>query len=316
MQFIETLHVGDRVNETYFCKTKNSAITKTGKPFDALVLQDRTGTLDGKIWNPSSAGIDDFDSFTYVNVMGDVTEFNGALQLNIQRARKVDESEIDPALYMPASSQDVGEMYGKLMSLVNSIGNQWYKALLEEFFVKDEAIVSEFKKHSAAKTVHHSFIGGLLEHSLSVAQLCDDFCKNYPFLKRDLLVTAALIHDIGKLGEIEPFPQNDYSDEGNLIGHIVMGVEMVDERIAKMPDFPKTQALELKHCIVSHHGELEYGSPKKPALAEAIALSFADNLDAKMETMKEALENVQPTNLSWQKKNFFLDTIIRRTSQD
>ena len=155
----------------------------------------------------------------------------------------------------------------------------------------DKDFIKAFKFSSAAKSVHHGFVGGLLEHTLSVAKMCEHFAIHYPLLKRDLLVTAALCHDIGKIRELDAFPVNDYSDEGNLLGHIVMGCEMVSQKVRDIPEFPKVLENELKHCILAHHGEYEYGSPKKPALMEAMALNMADNLDAKMETFKELIES-------------------------
>ena len=168
--------------------------------------------------------------------------------------------------------------------------------------------------HSAAKSVHHGFVGGLLEHTVSVTRNCNYFAENYPFLNRDLLLTAAMFHDIGKLKELSTFPENDYTDAGQLLGHIMIGAEWIGDKIREIDGFPVVLANELKHCILAHHGELEYGSPKKPALVEALALSFADNLDAKMETVREILAGVPENNLQWQGFNRLLDSNIRRTS--
>ena len=164
--------------------------------------------------------------------------------------------------------------------------------------------------------MHHGFVGGLLEHTLSVTKNCDYFAATYPILNRDLIVSAAIFHDIGKLEELSTFPENDYTDEGQLLGHIMIGAEMVGERIRTIPGFPKGTANELKHCILAHHGELEYGSPKKPALAEALALSFADNIDAKMETIREIFASVPENNLEWQGYNRLLESNIRRSGRE
>ena len=182
-------------------------------------------------------------------------------------------------------------MYTKLLEYVEKVTEPHLKKLLQSFFVEDEEFVKDFKRHSAAKSVHHGFVGGLLEHTLSVTSLCITFANQYKLLNKDLLITAALCHDIGKLKELSDLPANDYTDDGNLLGHIVMGCEMVGARIAEIEDFPHALGSLLRHCILAHHGEYEYGSPKKPAIAEAIALHFADNLDAKMETMRELLES-------------------------
>ena len=314
MNFIGDLREGERINEIYLCKQKQTALTKAGKPYESLVLQDKTGTLDAKIWDPSSQGIEECDALDYVNVMGDVISFQGSLQLNIKRLRKVSEGEYEPKDYLPVSEYDVKEMYGELQGYVKSLTNPYLKKLAGGLFLEDADFAKRFQFHSAAKSVHHGFVGGLLEHTLSVTKLCAFFADTYPILNRDLLVTAALFHDIGKLEELSTFPANDYTDEGQLLGHIAMGMEIVGMRIRAIDGFPRKLANELKHCILAHHGELEYGSPKKPAIPEAVALNFADNLDAKMETMKELFANVPAGNTDWQGFNRVFESNIRRSS--
>ena len=316
MKYIESLREGERINEIYLCKVKQSALTKAGKPYDNLILQDKTGTLDAKIWEPGSVGIDEFDSLDYIAVMGDITSFQGNLQLNVKRVRKVQEGEYDPKDYLPVSKKDIDGMYTELLGLIASVKHPYLKKLLESFFVEDKDFEKRFKFHSAAKSVHHGFVGGLLEHTLSVTKNCDYFAATYPILNRDLIVSAAIFHDIGKLEELSTFPENDYTDEGQLLGHIMIGAEMAGERIRTIPAFPKGTANELKHCILAHHGELEYGSPKKPALAEALALSFADNIDAKMETIREIFASVPENNLEWQGYNRLLESNIRRSGRE
>lgn len=316
MKFIETLREGERIQEIYLCKQKSVAMTKTGKEYENVILQDKTGSLDAKIWDPGSMGIDDFDVLDYVEVNGDVTVFNGQMQLSIKRARKVAESDVDPANYLPTTDKDIDEMMAELLKMIASVENIYYKQLLSKLFVENTEFVDAFKKHSAAKSVHHGFIGGLLEHTLSVTKLCDFYTKQYPILNRDLLITAAICHDIGKVYELSDFPMNDYTDAGQLLGHIVMGSEMVGDIIKTIPGFPKVMANELKHCILAHHGELEYGSPKKPALVEALALNFADNTDAKMETMKEIFSsNAQVGADQWLGYNRLLESNVRKTSE-
>ena len=236
--------------------------------------------------------------------------------LNIKQIRKAQEGEYDPAEYIPASKYDREEMYQELVGYINTIQEPHLKQLTCKYFVEDAEFIKEFKQHSAAKSVHHGFVGGLLQHTLAVTRMCDFFAKNYPILDRDLLITAAIFHDIGKLEELSTFPENDYTDEGQLLGHIMIGAEMVGERIRTIPGFPKGTANELKHCILAHHGELEYGSPKKPALAEALALSFADNIDAKMETIREIFASVPENNLEWQGYNRLLESNIRRSGRE
>ena len=312
MKYITSLHEGERISEVYLCKSKQTLMTKNGKPYDSVILQDKTGTLDAKIWDTGSVGIEDFEAMDYVAITGDITSFQGNLQCSIKRARKVSEGEYDPKDYLPVSDKDVDQMYLELMGYINSVKNTYLSQLLHKFF-DDVNFEKRFKFHSAAKSVHHGFVGGLLEHTLSVTRNCSYFAEVYPMLNRDLIVSAAIFHDIGKLKELSTFPENDYTDAGQLLGHIMIGAEWVGEAIRKINGFPVVLANELKHCILAHHGELEFGSPKKPALIEALALSFADNLDAKMETYRELLVNVADNNYEWQGFNRFLDTNYRKT---
>lgn len=311
MKFINEYKDGDRVADIYLCKHKQSAMTKNGKAYENVILQDKTGTMDAKIWDPNSMGINDFEAMDYVEIFGDITSFNGALQLNIKRSRKCHEGEYEAGNYLPVSAKDIDVMFDELLKVIQGLSNVYLKKLLESLFVEDEEFVKAFRQSSAAKTVHHGFIGGLLEHTLSVTKMCDYYCSNYPLLKRDLLLTAALCHDIGKTKELSLFPQNDYTDDGQLLGHIVMGYEMVSEKIKDISGFPAGLAGELKHCILAHHGELEYGSPKKPALLEATALNLADNADAKLQTFSELLMGTD--NQGWLGYNRLLESNVRMT---
>ena len=313
MKYIETLREGDRIAGVYLCKFCQQALTKNGKAYLNVILQDRTGTIDAKVWDPNSQGIDDFEALDYIDVCGDVTSFMNALQVNVKRVRKAREGEYDPKDYLPVSSKDIEQMYAELKKYISKIQNPYLQELTASYYLRDEDFIRRFKFQSAAKTVHHGFVGGLLEHTLSVTKMCDYFADNYPILNRDLLLTAAIFHDIGKTEELSAFPENDYTDAGQLLGHIMIGAEMVGERIRQIPDFPVKLGNELKHCILAHHGELEYGSPKKPALAEALALNFADNADAKLETITEIL-HAAGDNKEWLGFNRLLDSNIRRTS--
>lgn len=314
MKYLEELHEGDRMSGIYLCKQKQSAVTKNGKPYDSVILQDKTGVLDGKIWDPNSQGITEFDALDYIDVVGDVTSFAGARQVNIKRVRKAEEGEYNPADYLPVSGNSTEEMYQNLLGFVKSVKNPHLGQLLHRLFVEDQEFIKSFQNHSAAKTVHHGFIGGLLEHTLGVARLCDYLAAAYPVIKRDLLITAALCHDIGKTKELSDFPLNDYTDEGQLLGHIIIGTEMISDCVREIPDFPQVLANELKHCILSHHGELEFGSPKKPALVEAVALNLADNTDARMETLTEIFSAKEKKE--WLGYNRLFESNLRRTTGD
>ena len=312
MRYIDGFREGMHISDVYLCKSKQIALTKNGKEYGNLVLQDKTGTVDAKLWDLGSPGVGNFEALDYVYIDADVTMFMGAKQLNVKRIRKADEGEYIPADYLPVSLKDVKQLYSELLALIASVKNPYLRKLLDSYF-GDPDFAKAFQFHSAAKSVHHGFVGGLLEHTLSVTKMCDYFAAAYPMLNRDLLLTAAIFHDIGKTKELSVFPENDYTDDGQLLGHIIIGTEMVSERMRTIEGFPPKLATELKHCILAHHGELEYGSPKKPALLEAMALNFADNADAKMETMIEVLRGAGD-NQGWLGYNRLLETNIRKTT--
>ena len=289
MKFISELQEGSRIQDVYLCKHKQSAVTKNGKNYESVLLQDRTGVLDAKIWDPTSDAIGDFDTLDYIYVSGTVSAYNGSLQASLRQVRKADESEYVPADYLPVTKKNTKAMYTELMQYAASVKNPYLSALLKSFFIEDTEFVKSFTKHSAAKTVHHSFVGGLLEHTLSVTRLCAFLADHYPVIRRDLLITAAMLHDCGKTKELSLFP-------------------------TKIENFPPLLESELKHCILAHHGEYEYGSPKKPALIEAMALNLADNADARLETMTEVLENGKESD-TWLGFNRFFDSNLRRTEE-
>ena len=312
MRYIDGLCEGETIRNIYLCKGKRFAETRNGKPYDNLLLQDKTGTLDGKVWDPNSQGIADYDEKDFIEVYGDIINYNGNLQMNIKQIRKAEKGEYNPADYMPTTEKSVDRMYEELLAYIRQISNTYLKQVLEYYFVHDQVFIKAFKGHSAAKTVHHGFAGGLLEHTVSVLHLCEYFAGAYSILNRDLLYTAAICHDIGKTRELSDFPDNDYTDEGQLIGHIVIGIEMLDEAIRSIENFPTRLANELKHCVIAHHGELEYGSPKKPALAEALALNLADNADAKLQTLTEIFKG--KTGTDWLGYNRLFESNLRKTS--
>ena len=312
MRYINELREGSHIQDVYLCKYKAAAVTKTGKDYENVILQDRTGTIDAKIWDPNSAGIQDFDVMDYIYVSGMVSSYNGQLQASLKLVRRAAEGEYIPADYVPVTEKNSTVMFQELMRYKDSIGNDWLRRLLDSFFVEDEAFIKAFRGNSAAKSIHHSFVGGLLEHTLSVANLCEYLRLHYPALNRDLLMTAAILHDIGKTKELSAFPQNDYTDDGQLLGHITMGAEMIHDHAVRIEGFPEELERILKHCILSHHGEYEFGSPKKPAIIEAVALNMADNIDAKLETLTEVFRNSGTPDL-WIGYNRLFETNLRKT---
>ncbi len=311
MRYINEYKDGDSCRGIYLCRSKQVLTAKTGKTYYSLTLQDKTGTMDAKVFDINS-GIDEFDSMDYIDVTGQVSSFQGNLQWKLTRIRKCTEDEYNPDDYMMASKYNRDEMYGKLMNIMSSVKNTYLRQLIDMYFVNDEAFIKEFKNHSAAKSVHHSFIGGLLQHTLWVVSLCNYLADMYPLLDKDLLLTAALFHDIGKMNELAEFPACEYTDDGQLLGHIFIGAELIGEAVKKIPDFPPRLATELRHCILAHHGELEFGSPKKPALAEAFALNMADNTDAKLQIFTEVFD-VAGDNMDWLGFNRMLDSNVRQT---
>jgi len=312
MRYIKEFEAGDRISGVYLCKSKQELTSSKGKQYLSLILSDKTGQVDTKVWNLTD-GIDDFEAPEFVYIDGDVKLFRNENQLSLRRLRKADEDEYIPSDYVPSSKYDIEEMYTELLGYIDSVKEAHLHQLLEMYFVKTPRFIDSFKRHSAAKNVHHGFAGGLLEHTLSVTKLCDFMAGRYPLINRDLLITAAVCHDMGKTKELSEFPLNEYTDEGQLIGHIVTGVMMVRDAVLRIPDFPETLAVELEHCIVAHHGQMEFGSPKRPALIEAMALHLADLTDARMETITELFENTGDT-LEWLGYNRFIESNIRKTS--
>lgn len=311
MRYIADFREGDNIRDIYLCKQKQSLKTKNGKSYYSMILQDKTGSIDTKIWDLSS-GIDNFEAMDFVMIDGQVTSFQGSLQLNVHRLRRALEGEYDENDYMPVSKRDIGEMYKELLGYIDSVKEPHLNKLLNMVFYENKEFAERFKKHSAAKTVHHGFVGGLLQHTVNVTKICDFMATSYPIINRDLLITSAIMHDVGKVNELSAFPQNDYTDDGQLLGHIYMGAELVGRLASNIQGFPPSLCSELRHCILAHHGELEYGSPKKPALVEAMVLNFADNADAKLETFEEVLDNNEG-NTGWFGFNRLFDSNIRKT---
>ncbi|MDF2821567.1 MAG: hypothetical protein K0R15_2008 [Clostridiales bacterium] len=312
MRYINSLREGEQLSEIYLVKFKQIAKTKQGKSYYNMILQDKTGTVDTKIWD-IGPGIDNFEQNDYIMVEAQVTFFQSGIQLNVRRLRQAKEGEYDPKDYIPTSDKDIEVMYKELLAYISGITQPHLRKLAEKYFVENANFVKNFKEHSAAKSVHHSFLGGLLEHTLGILKLCEVYVMQYPILNKDLLYTAAMFHDVGKLVEISNFPENDYTDDGQLLGHIIIGVEWLNETMKQIDGFPPKLASMLKHCILSHHGELEYGSPKKPAIIEAIALHMADNTDSKLMTFNEILQSGTEEKGDWLGYNRLFESNLRKT---
>ncbi|MDF2596875.1 MAG: metal dependent phosphohydrolase [Clostridia bacterium] len=288
MTLICDLKAQENIKGQYLCKFKQILKNKNGKDYCSIRLQDHSGMVDGKIWSLHS-GIMEFDTDDIVEVEAEVLLYQDNLQLSITKLKKSEESEYDLKRFIPHTLKDVDVLENELFTFVEEIKHPHIKKLLENIFY-DESIYKEFLIHSAAKSVHHAYLSGLLEHTVTVTKLGLNMAALYEGVNRDLVAAGCMLHDIGKLYELSNFPKNDYSDEGQLLGHIVMGAELVHDRASQIPDFPKEAELLLKHIILAHHGEYEYASPKRPKCLEAMIVHLADYTDSKMKMLEEMVQ--------------------------
>ena len=309
MKYINELHEGENIIEHYLCKSRQTMKSRNGKNYLSLKLQDKTGMVDAKVWDLNN-DIQSFQENDFIKVDAFVTTFNNELQLNVKRIRRSREGEYDPADFVPSTDKNIDEMYDQLRAISNH--ERSYLKKLKEIFLRHPVISKEFKYHSAAKAMHHSFRGGLVEHTLSVTQLCDFLAPRYNYVNRDILVASAMLHDVGKVLELSDFPTNDYTDDGQLLGHLILGSELIRDAAAKIDGFPKRLESLMKHCMLSHHGEYEYGSPKLPSTPEAFLLHCADNLDAKTKMIEEALA-ADSTQGHWAGYNRMLQRNLSRS---
>jgi 3'-5' exoribonuclease len=296
--YAKDIKAGDKVSDTFLVLDKGMAFSQKGTPYLSLRLRDRTGDIDGRIWDRAVELDGLFKKGDVVHIQARAANYKNVIQLSIVDIRKTGDSETDLLEYAPSSRHDLEEMYAAVTSYVEQMGNPHLKALLEAFF-RDEEVVVGFKQTSAAKGFHHVYIGGLLEHTLSVVRLLDRVAEHYGLANRDLLIAGGILHDIGKIRELSPGPVIDYTDPGRLIGHIVLGVEMLNEKITLLKEFPSQLAMELRHIILSHHGILEYGSPKRPKTVEALIIHYIDDMDAKVNAFQRYIENSQDDESDW-----------------
>jgi 3'-5' exoribonuclease len=307
--YIENLKAGEKVNSSFLVAEKNLAYSQKGAPYLNIRLKDKTGEIDGKVWDNAGEWDGQFKKGDIVQVYGRTLSYKNNLQLSVLELKRLTDDEIDLTDYFPAAKQVPDEMFSELMTYVETIRTPFLKSLLDAFF-DDEKIRPLFKRAPAAKGFHHVYLGGLLEHTLSVTKLLDTATQHYKDVNRDLLLTGGLLHDIGKIYEFDYDRLVQYSDEGRLIGHIVMGVEMVNEKIALIEDFPKTLAMELRHLILSHHGVLEFGSPKRPKTLEALIVHHIDDLDAKVNAFQTFVDDAPEDDTNWTPFHKLLERFI------
>jgi 3'-5' exoribonuclease len=280
---------GMTVNEVYLVKSKEARTTKSGKPYLKLRLGDRSGTADCMVWERSESISSHFEAGDVVIVEGRATEYQGTLQLEAADIRSAADCGVDARAFLPSTFRDIEELVGFLQYHVDSVYDSDYRSLLRVIF-EDRAFLARFADAPAAKTFHHAYLGGLLEHTVTVADLCDHISQQYARVNRDLLITSALLHDIGKVDELTYESTIDYSESGRFLGHVILGVMFVSQKAATLSGFPERKLELLLHAIVSHHGELEWGSPKRPKTLEALILHHVDNLDAKIKGFLEIVE--------------------------
>jgi len=318
--FVKDIQERDLIKSPFLIRAKIVGMAKNGRPYMTLKLMDCTGEVEGRVWDRVDELSARFDKDDFVQVSGKASVYMGKMQLVIQELERVDESEIELSDFLPVSSRSVAEMVSELTSIVEGLADPALRELMGAFLA-DEAFVAGYTRAPAAKAMHHVYLGGLLEHSLAVAALANDISQRYPDINRDLLVVGALLHDVGKVAELRYQRSFEYTDAGKLLGHIVIGVELVEEKLRSLPGFPQELALHLKHLLLSHHGQYEYGSPKRPKTMEAVILNFLDDLDSKINGVRTHIDREPDSESSWTQyhrlydRYFFKGTSLKPVSE-
>jgi 3'-5' exoribonuclease len=296
--FVADLQANQQVTTTFLVKVKETKSKKTGEPYLSLTLGDRSGDVDAKMWDNVEEVEPTFDRDDFIKVKGLVQVYRNRPQLTIHKLRRCQEDEIDFADYFPKTTKDVDAMFEELLNLADTIQNRYLRELLMAFLLDDE-FSGKFKQAPAAKSLHHAWLGGLLEHTLSLCKLCQLVAPHYPETNLDLLLTGAVLHDIGKTEELSYHRSFTYTNEGQLLGHMILELDMVNEKISQIDGFPRDLKTLIQHIIISHHGEYEFGSPKLPMFPEALLLHCLDNLDSKLEAMRGILEHDRTVEGRW-----------------
>jgi len=296
--YINEIKENDTVDSLFLVKEKSSGITKTGNAYLKLKLIDRSGEIEGRIWSSVEFYTESFNKDDFVHVKGKALSFQEHLQLNISHIERVGEEAIQLSDFFPMAERDTDEMLQSLVEISQQVKDPHFSRLLRLFW-EDESFVERFKMAPASKWLHHTYLGGLLEHTLSLTQLVLKNVSHYSGLNVDLLLTASILHDLGKVDELSYQRAFDYSDEGRLLGHIILGIERIDEKIRQLPDFPKDLSVLLKHLLISHHGQYSWGSPKRPMTLEAVLLHYLDDMDAKINGIKQFLKTQVPEGSKW-----------------
>jgi 3'-5' exoribonuclease len=308
--FIRDFALNETVSTTFLVKSKELRNKKAGGQFGLLTLTDRTGEISGQFWDNFEDVWDTFKPDDVIFVRGLVNTQRGKLQMTVHRIRPCSENEIDLTHYFPVTKYDVEEMFAEMMQIINALGNPFLRQLLTTIFA-DKHTVSKFKRAPAARSMHHPFLGGLLEHTLSLVKLCRTVGSHYEGLDVDLLITGGVLHDFGKIDELSYERGTTYTNDGQMIGHLVMETIMVSEQISRIPSFPEELRRHLLHLLLAHHGKLEYGSPKLPVTPEALMLAYLDDLDSKVEAMQRLIAEPHASG-DWTRMTQMFDRAIYR----
>ncbi len=295
-------HDSQTITSSFVVASKLVKNKKNGEPYLAVILADRTGQLQANMWDNVPDSINAFEQDDFVKVKGLVQKYNGRWQLTLHKVRKLGDAEIDYTDYLPKTSKDIEQLWRTLGEFVATMENPWLKRLVNDF-MGDEAIATSYKNAPAAKTLHHAYVGGLLDHVVSLFTMCDLASRNYPQVNRDLLFTGAFLHDIGKIHELAYQRSISYTTKGQLLGHMIIELEMLHEKLFAIPGFPDELKILIEHLIISHHGQYEFGSPKLPMFPEALMLHYLDDLDSKMESMRAQFERESEQETAWTSYN-------------
>ena len=307
--FVSELETGKVATGAFLVQGKEIRQKKTGEPYLSLLLGDRTGEVDAKMWDNVAEVMNGFESGDFVRVRGLLQIYNNRPQFTIHKLQKVAEDSVDLTDFLPASQRDVGEMLAELREVVGAVGNPHLRALIE-LILADEEILRRYVKAPAAKFIHHAFLGGLLEHVLSLCRMCRLAAGHYKAVDGDLLIAGAILHDIGKIYELSYDRGFAYTSEGQLLGHITIGLRLIEEKLRGLPDFPPKLRALVEHLVLSHHGALEFGSPKVPLFPEALLLHCLDDLDAKLECMRRLIDNDRQVEGHWTPYNQQLERVV------
>ncbi|HQL89798.1 MAG TPA: HD domain-containing protein [Syntrophales bacterium] len=312
--YVKDIKAGEKVKSSFLVMEKNLAYSQKGAPYLSVKLRDRTGDIEGRVWDNVAALDPLFRKGDIVSLQGRAVSYRDAIQLAVLDIRKMDETGIDPWDYFPSTKGDVEKMFAALEGFAATVENPWLRRLLEGF-LRDEELAARLKRAPAAKGFHHAYLGGLLEHTLSMVKILDFLAGHYPAANRDMLIAGGILHDIGKIDEFTYERAIDYSTPGRLVGHILLGVEMLDRKIAAIEGFPADLALELKHIVLAHHGELDFGSPKRPKTVEALIVHYIDDLDAKVMAFQEFIGNSGAEDSEWTLYHRFFERFLYKGGQ-